>query len=123
MPLAFRTAVERRDLPAMEAAMHPDVIFRSPAVFTPYEGREAVMGILGHVVHVLADLRYVDELAGSGTHGLVFVATVDGRTIEGWDYLRVDEDGLVTELTVMIRPLTALIAVAEAMGARLASAS
>lgn len=119
MPLAFRQAVESRDLAALEASLHPDVVFRSPAVFTPYEGREAVMGLLRHVVEVLADLRYTDELSGDGTRGLVFEAHVGDRMVQGWDYLRVDDDGLVTELTVMMRPASGLIAVAEAMGARL----
>jgi hypothetical protein len=123
MSIAFRQAVENRDVEALEASLHPDVVFSSPAVFAPYEGRETVMGVLRHVVHVLADLKYTDELAGDGTHGLVFLATVDGKTIQGWDYLKVDADGLVTELTVMMRPLSGLIAVGQAMGERTAKES
>lgn len=120
--LPFRAAVEARDVEAMRAALHPDVRFSSPAVFRPYEGRDAVMDVLRHVVEVLADLRYTDELSGAaGTHGLVFEATVGDRQVQGWDYLTVDDDDLVTELTVMLRPLSGLIAVADAMGARLAA--
>jgi hypothetical protein len=122
MSTAFRAAVEARDLPAMEAALHPDVVFRSPVVFKPYEGRETVMMLLGHIIEVLPDLRYTDELAGDGTHGLVFEAHAGDKYVQGWDFLRTDDDGLVRELTVMIRPLSALIAVAEAMGARIAAA-
>ena len=117
----FRTAVERRDPDGMAAALHPDVTFRSPAVFTPYDGREATMRLLRHVLEVLEDFRYVDELSGGGSHGLVFTARVGDKTLEGWDYLRLDADGLITELTVMIRPLSGLIAVAQAMGERLAA--
>ena len=119
MSLAFRAAVEARDLRAMEAALHPDVVFRSPAVFKPYEGRDAVMTLLAHVIEVLEDFRYTDELAGDAKHGLVFEARVGEKSVQGWDFLRVDEEGLVRELVVMIRPLTGLIATAEAMGARL----
>jgi len=123
MSNAFRTAVEARDLDAMRDALHPHVTFNSPAVFKPYEGREEVMRLLGHVIHVLEDLVYTDELEGAdGTHGLVFSAHTGDKQVQGWDYLRLDEDGLVTELTVMIRPLSALIAVAQALGARLAPA-
>ena len=118
---AFRSAVEARDPAAMEAALHPGVVFRSPAVFKPYEGRDTVMGLLRHVLEVFEDFRYVDELAGEGTHGLVFEARVSDKRLQGWDYLTIDEQGLVTELVVMIRPLSGLIAVAEAMGARLAA--
>ena len=121
MSSTFREAVERRDLDAMAAALHPDVVFHSPAVFKPYEGREATIGVLRHVLEVLEDFRYLDELDGDGSHGLVFAARVGDRTLEGWDYLKLDADGLITELTVMIRPLSGLIALAQAMGERLAA--
>lgn len=121
--MSFRAAVEARDLEAMRAVLHPDVVFRSPVVFRPYEGREAVMGVLRHVVEVFEDFRYTDELSGTdGTHGLVFEARVGDRAVQGWDYLRTDGDGLVTELTVMVRPASGLMALGQAMGERLAAA-
>ena len=61
---AFRAAVENRDLDAMRAALHPEVVFRSPAMFTPYEGIDTVMGLLGHVIEVFEDFEYTDELSG-----------------------------------------------------------
>jgi SnoaL-like domain len=121
MSNAFRAAVEQRDPDAMAAALHPDVVFHSPAVFKAYEGREATMRLLRHVLEVLEDFRYLDELSGDGSHGLVFAARVGDKTLEGWDYLKLDGDGLITELSVMIRPLSGLIAVAQAMGERLAA--
>ena len=105
----------------MAAALHPDVVFHSPAVFKPYEGREATMRLLRHVLDVLQDFRYLDELSGDRCEGLVFAARVGDKTLEGWDYLKLDGDGLITELTVMVRPLSGLIALAQAMGERLAA--
>jgi len=116
---AFRAAVEAKDVNAMRAALHPDVVFRSPAVFTPYEGVDAVMGLLGHVVEVFEDFAYTDELKGEATHALVFRARVGDKQVEGLDHLTLDADGLVTQLVVMVRPLSGLIALAQAMGARL----
>lgn len=103
----------------MERALHPEVVFRSPAVFTPYEGRENVMRLLATVLEVFEDFEYTDELAGSGTHALVFRARVGEKTVEGLDHLTVDSDGLVTQLVVMVRPLSGLVALAQEMGARL----
>ncbi len=120
---AFRSAVENRDLDAMRAALHPEVVFRSPAVFTPYEGIDTVMGLLGHVIEVFEDFEYTDELEGQDTHALIFKARVGDKQLQGLDHLTLDADGLVTELAVMIRPLSGLIAVAQAMGARLEAAS
>jgi hypothetical protein len=121
--LEFRAAVESRDLGRMEAALAPDVVFRSPAVFKPYEGREAVMHLLGTVVQVFEDFEYTDELQGEGTHALVFQARVGERMVEGLDHLTVDADGLINELVVMIRPLSGLMALAEAMAERLGAPS
>jgi hypothetical protein len=58
---------------------------------------------------------------GVGSVGLVFKARTGDRDVHGWDLVHTDASGLVTELTVMIRPLSALTAVAEAMAARLAA--
>lgn len=118
----FRQAVEARDPEAMEEVLAPDVVFKSPVVYRPYEGREAVMALLRAVSEVFEDFSYVDELEGDGTHGLVFRARVRDRELEGWDYLRTGEDGLVTELTVMVRPLSGANALAQAMAAKLEAA-
>lgn len=119
---AFRTAVESRDLPAALALLHPDVEFRSPVSHRPYRGSAEVGRLLRHVIEVFEDFRYVDELSGAGgTSGLVFRARAGDRDLEGWDYLTLDGDGRITTLVVMVRPLSALIALAEAMGARLSA--
>lgn len=118
---AFRRAVEGGDLPAALALLHPQVEFRSPAVHAPYVGAEPVGRLLRHVTEVFEGFRYVDQLTGDGTHGLVFRARVGNREVEGWDYLTTDADGLITTFVVMVRPLSGLIALAEAMGARLAA--
>ena len=123
--LEFRAAVENRDLARMEAALAPDVVFRSPAVFKPYEGRDAVMHLLGTVIEVFEDFEYTDELAGDTqggtgcTHALIFKARVGDREIEGLDHLTLNADGLITQLVVMVRPLSGLTALAQAMAERL----
>lgn len=122
MSSTFRQAVESHDLEAMEAALAPDVVFRSPAVYKPYEGREATMALLRLVTMVFEDFEYLDEIETPGSTCLIFQARVGDRELQGLDYLRVDSNGLVSELTVMIRPLSGLTAVAEAMSAKLTEA-
>ena len=115
-PHPFRTAIERADLDAAVALLAENVVFRSPAVFKPYEGHETVATILRTVYQVLEDFHYTDELDGPGIHGLLFDARVGDRSLQGIDLLRHDANGQVTEFTVMIRPASGLIAVAERMG-------
>ena len=54
---------------------------------------------------------------GSPDHALVFAATVDGLQIQGCDFLRTNDAGLIEEFTVMLRPLKAVQAFAGKMGA------
>ena len=53
---------------------------------------------------------------------LVFQARVGGRQLEGSDFLHARAGGLIDELVVMVRPLSAALALAEAMKAQLAAA-
>ncbi len=119
MTSAFRAAVEARDIDAMRDALHPDVTFRSPAVFKPYEGRDAVMHLLRAVTRVFEDFRYLDELHADGSHALIFQARAGDRELNGLDSARTDADGKVVELWEMIRPMSGLMALAEAMRAKL----
>jgi hypothetical protein len=118
----FRAAAEAGDHSAIVQALAPDVVFRSPIVFKPYEGRDAVAPILAAVMQVFDSFRYVDQLEGEGTGALIFEAKVGDRRLDGLDHLRFDEDGLVSELTVMVRPLSAALALADQMRARLEAA-
>lgn len=116
---SFRQAAESGDHGKLVGALAEDVVFRSPIVFKPYEGRDAVAPILAAVFTVFEDFRYVDQLEGENSATLLFKARVGDRELDGLDYLRFGEDGLVSELTVMVRPLSAANALAETMRARL----
>ena len=119
----FRAAVEARDWEAAIALLAEDVVFRSPIVFQPYEGREAVGMILRAVSQVFEDFRYTREIGAEGAsdHALVFEARVGDRDVEGCNFIHMDENGSIGELMVMIRPLTGAHALAEAMQQKLAS--
>jgi hypothetical protein len=115
----FKRAVEAADQAALLDALAPDVVFRSPIVFKPYAGREVVAPILAAVFEVFEDFEYVDQLEGPRSATLLFRARVGDRDLDGLDYLRFGADGLVNEFTVMVRPLSGAMALAEAMRAKL----
>jgi hypothetical protein len=104
----------------VEALLADDVVFSSPALFKPYAGRGATMVFLRAAMETFEDFRYVraySEDDGRG-HVLMFAASVGGRQLEGADFIRLDEAGLVNEFRVMIRPMSGLVALAEAMAPR-----
>jgi len=70
----FRAAAEAKDFSAIEELFSEDVSFRSPVVFSPYEGRDAVAMLLGAVVQVFEDFRYTDQVETGDTAVLVFEA-------------------------------------------------
>jgi SnoaL-like domain len=114
----YREAVERKDLDAVGELLAAQIVFHSPVTFHPFLGRETVTALLGEVVQVFEDFRFTDELEMDGAHALIFRATVAGKEIEGIDLLRFDADGLIADFTVMLRPLSALVPFAQAMGER-----
>jgi SnoaL-like protein len=114
----FREAVEAGDHDAIEALLADDVVFTSPVAFAPYPGKPITAAILRAVVRVFSDFRYVREIGDGRDHALVFTARVGDKEIHGCDFLHLDEDGLIDELTVMVRPLSAAMALSEAMGAQ-----
>lgn len=112
---AFRRAAEAKDFAAGEQLFAEDVTFRSPVVFKPYEGREALGVLLGAVLRVFEDFRYVEQVETGDTGVLMFEARVGERDVQGVDILRFQEDGLIAEMIVMVRPMSAMQALAEAM--------
>jgi len=112
---AFRKAAERKDFSAFEEIFAEDVTFRSPAVFGPYEGRGAVAMLLTAVAGVFEDFRYTDQVETGDTAMLAFSASVGNRELDGIDLLRFDGAGRVREMSVYIRPLSGLNALAQAM--------
>ena len=112
---AFRAAVESKELAAIDALFAEDARFRSPVVFKPYEGREQIAVILGAALRVFEGFRYVAQTETGETAVLMFEARVGDRELQGVDILRFADDGRIAELTVMVRPMSGMHALADRM--------
>jgi len=113
----FREAVENLNLDGMTALLAEDVVFRSPIVHAPYHGREQVRVLLAAVSRVFEDFSYSRQIGGAedADHALVFRARIGDREIEGCDFIHTNDEGLIDEFYVMVRPLSGALALAEAM--------
>jgi SnoaL-like domain len=118
-PHPFRVAAESKDVGLMTETLHDDVVLHSPILFRGFEGREMVGQVLAHVAATLEDFTYTDELIGENSVCLRFKAKVGDRELEGIDFLELDDEGRVAELTVFMRPLSALTSFNEQMAERL----
>jgi hypothetical protein len=131
MPTPAETGLQRwhdlvasRDPSGLPAMIAEDAVFRSPAVHTAQEGRDLVTAYLAGAVAVLGPtLTYQDEWVRERDAVLRFTAEVDGLQVEGVDIIRWDDDGLITEFTVMVRPFKALQAVMGRMLEQLTGAA
>jgi len=115
----FRAGVEAGDVEAALGALSADVVLHSPVTFRAFEGHDVVSHVLRTVFAVFENFRYTDHLHEGTISILVFKARVSGREVDGIDLVRENADGEIADLTVMVRPLSGLTALAEEMGRRL----
>jgi len=118
---AFIEAVHARSREQIEAALDPEIKFFSPVTFRSYDGRDLVVLILTEgPMKLFEDFEYIHviESPDEPTAALIFRTRVGDRWMDGLDLLSFGEDGLITELKVMLRPKSAVDAMAAAMGRR-----
>jgi hypothetical protein len=114
-------AVAGRDAGALAELLREDVVFRSPVVHTPTTGSGPTSLILAAVTEVFGALEYthtyLDEPDGVTLEFRTTVAGDDGRRldVDGVDVFRLDDEGRIASLTVMLRPLSATLAVGARM--------
>jgi hypothetical protein len=119
---AFRAAAESKDFSAIDELFAEDASFRSPVVYKPYEGREAIAMLLGAAVQVFKDFRYTEQTETGDTATLAFTAKAGDRELEGIDLLRFGADGKIREMAVYLRPMSGVHAMAEEMKKKLEEA-
>lgn len=118
----------------LDAILHEECVFLSPIVFTPQRGREITKLYLRAAGSTLADadpsaddaalstgstFRYTKEIR-QGHHAMLeFETEVEGKYANGVDIISCDDDGMIVEFKVMMRPLQAINAVHAQMKAML----
>ncbi len=94
-----------------------DAVFHSPILFRPQQGRDLVALYLTGALHVIANpsFHYVREVAEGNDAVLEFETEIDGVHVNGVDLITWNEQGLITDFKVMIRPLKAVNVVQQRM--------
>ncbi|WP_421121975.1 nuclear transport factor 2 family protein [Aquihabitans daechungensis] len=117
----------------LDELLHDDVVFYSPIVFTPQQGKAITTLYLEAAGQTLpgeraegADVgagsggfRYTKQVLADDTAVLEFETTVEGKYVNGVDIIRCDAAGKIVEFRVMIRPLQAVNLVHQQMAAML----
>lgn len=118
----WHSLIETQNVSRLSEILADDVVFLSPVVFTPQEGKPITSAYLTAAAHVLGGekFKYVRETYGEHTAILEFETELDGVYLNGVDMIRWNDAGLITEFKVMVRPLQAVNKVHQMMGAMLA---
>jgi hypothetical protein len=118
---AWHAVVQSGDAGLLDDLLADDVVFRSPAVFKPQEGKAVTTRYLTSAMAVLGpSLRYVGEWHGETSAVLEFEADLDGVYVQGVDMLRWNGEGKLVGFTVMVRPMRGLNKLVELMAQELA---
>jgi hypothetical protein len=117
----FRAVWRTRDVTTFAESLAPDVVLHSPILTTPFRGREEAIELYEVLIAELKDVEITDELVSDSGHAFFWTAGVGGRRIEGNDLLRTNEQGLIGEAHIFIRPLVDIAAFAAAVGPPLAA--
>jgi hypothetical protein len=117
----FRAAMLARDVPGVLAATTPDVVLKSPITDRfSFRGHRQLAELMADVFVVIEDLHYTDDVGDARTRALTATGRVGDAALEESVLVRLDEAGLIEELTLFVRPMPALVALAAELGPRVA---
>jgi len=113
--------VRSQDASGLGALLADDAVFHSPVVHAPQAGKKLVARYLGAAFHVFFNptFRYVREIVGPSDAMLEFETEIDGVLVNGVDLIKWNDDGMIVEFKVMVRPLKAINLIHQRMAAML----
>lgn len=113
----WKAAGAAGDADAAATALADDVLLVSPLTDGfAFQGREEVRELLAAVFTVLTGVVYREELRDGDRVALFASATVRGVAIEESQLIRLDAEGMISEIRFSMRPLPALTAFVRALG-------
>jgi hypothetical protein len=112
--------METRNPKILDELLTNEVIFYSPIVWAPQEGKKIAKLYLMAAMEVFggenANFTYVKQVVDNNQFILEFNTIIDGITVNGIDMIELNEDGKIISFKVMVRPLKAINKVHEKMG-------
>jgi hypothetical protein len=102
--------MRRKDLEAMLPHMADDMILKTPLVAEPFKGKAAMRPVVEALLGVVDKFDFREIMQGPEHVSVFFGVTVGSAELDGMDYIRLNEAGLVQEMSVLWRPLPAVVA-------------
>jgi hypothetical protein len=115
---AWHKLLETKDAAGLDDILADNVVFHSPIVHTPQEGKPITKLYLTAALYVFnnGSFKYLRKIISGNNAVLEFTTTIDGITVNGVDMITWGADGRITDFKVMIRPLKAINLIHKMMG-------
>ena len=110
---AFAEAMRRKDITAMLARMSDDVVLNTPLAAEPVIGKAAIREVVTALFGIVDTFEVLEIMEGPSHASSFFRLRAAGHVLDGMDYWRTNEAGLIDEMSVLWRPLPAANAVAD----------
>jgi len=112
--------LETKNPNILDELLANEVIFYSPIVWVPQEGKQITKLYLMAAMEVFggenSNFTYVKQVVDNNQFILEFNTIIDGVTVNGVDMIEVNKEGKIISFKVMVRPLKAINKVHEKMG-------
>ena len=107
---AWHKLLETKDATGLDDILADNVVFHSPIVHTPQEGKPITILYLTAALYVFNNdsFKYLKEVISGNNAVLEFSTVIEGITVNGVDMITWGADGRITEFKVMVRPLKAI---------------
>lgn len=115
---AWHKLLETKNAAGLDDILADNVVFHSPIVHTPQEGKPITKLYLTAALYVFnnGSFKYLRKIISGNNAVLEFTTTIDGITVNGVDMITWGADGRITDFKVMIRPLKAINLIHKMMG-------
>ena len=98
------------DKDTLSGILAEDVVLYGPFGDEPISGRDAVVEAIRRVGELATDLTYKEVLSGETHHAAYFRLQIEDTAVNGMDYILLDVDGKIAEVTIFWRPLPSGVA-------------
>jgi len=100
---AWHRLIETKDAASLDDILADRVVFHSPVVHTPQEGKPITKLYLTAALHVFNNesFKYLREVISGSNAVLEFSTVIEGITINGVDMISWGADGRITDFKAM----------------------
>jgi ketosteroid isomerase-like protein len=107
---AWHKILETKDVAGLDDILADNVIFHSPIVHTPQEGKPITKLYLTAALYVFNNdsFKYLRKVISGNNAVLEFSTVIEGITVNGVDMITWGADGRIIDFKVMVRPLKAI---------------